>query len=90
LQANYPPASSDTVLVYQNETKLLAHPLLENTRTKVKALAVLQQLYRQYPNYAIFDSLPGTGKLIGLSLLAKFDDDLRRFPHPSSIYRLCR
>jgi len=84
LQANYPSASSDMILVYQNEAKLLAHLLLENTRAKLKALADLQHLYRQHPNYATFASLPGMGKLIGPGQLAKFGDDPQRFPHPGA------
>jgi hypothetical protein len=88
LQANYPPSSSDMILVYQNEAKLLAHLLLENTRAKVKALADLQHLYRQHPNYATFASLPGMGELIGPGQLAKFGDDPQRFPHPSSVQAL--
>jgi transposase len=88
LQANYPPVSSDTILVYQNEAKLLAHLLLENTSAKVKALTDLQCLYRQHPNYATFASLPGMGKLIGPGQLAKVGDDPQRFPHPSSVQAL--
>ena len=76
------------ILVYQNEAKLLAHLLLENTRAKVKASTDLQHLYRQHPNYATFASLPGMGKLIGPGQLAKFGDDPQRFPHPSSVQAL--
>lgn len=88
LQADYPPASPETVLVYQDEAKLLARQLLETTRARVSELAKLQALYRQHPHYAIFASLPGMGKLIGPGQLAKFGDDRQRFPQPSSVQAL--
>ncbi len=88
LQANYPLASADTILVYQNEAQLLTRLLLENSQAKLKAMAALQHLYRQHPNYATFASLPGLGKLIGPGQLAKFGDDPQRFPHPSSVQAL--
>jgi transposase len=88
LQASYPPASPETVLVYQHEAQLLAGLLVENLRAKARQLAELQKLYRQHPNYAIFASLPGAAKLIGPGQLVKFGDDRQRFPHPSSVQAL--
>lgn len=88
LQASYPPASPETVVVYQQEAQLLAGLLLENLRAKARQLAELQKLYRQHPNYAIFASLPGAAKLIGPGQLVKFGDDRQRFPHPSSVQAL--
>jgi transposase len=88
LQASYPAASPETVQVYQAEASLLARLLLETTRAKVGELAQLQALYRQHPQYALFASLPGAGKLIGPGQLVKFGDDRQRFPHPSSVQAL--
>jgi len=88
LQADYPPASSETVAVYQNEARLLARLLLETMRAKLSQLTELQVLYRQHPNYATFASLPGMGKLIGPGQLVKFGDDRQRFPYPSSVQAL--
>lgn len=88
LQAAYPLASPQTVLVYHKEAKLLARLLLETTRAKLSELAELQVLYRQHPNYAIFASLPGMGKLIGPGQLVKFGDDRQRFPNPQSVQAL--
>jgi transposase len=88
LQADYPPASPETVTVYQNEAQLLARLLLETLRAKLSQLTELQRLYRQHPNYATFASLPGMGKLIGPGQLVKFGDDRQRFPHPSSAQAL--
>lgn len=88
LQANYPEASADTVAVYQHQAVQLAELLLATTRLKLSNLRQLQVQYHQHPNFAIFDSLPGAGELIGPGLLAKFGDDCRRFPHPSSVQAL--
>jgi transposase len=88
LQANDPPASPETVLVYQSEARLLAQLLLKTTRAKLSERAELQTLYRQHPQQATFASLPGAGKLIGPGLLAKFGDDRQRFPQPSSVQAL--
>jgi transposase len=88
LQASYPPASPETVLVYQTEARLLAQLLLKTTRAKLSVRAELQALYRQHPHHATFASLPGTGMLIGPGLLVKFGDDRQRFPSPSSVQAL--
>lgn len=88
LQAGYPCASPETVLVYQNEASLLARLVLETTQAKVNELAQLQDLFRQHPHYAIFSSLPGMGKLIGPGQLTKFGDDRQRFPQASSVQAL--
>jgi len=88
LQADYPPASRETVAVYQNEARLLARLLLETMRAKLSQLTELQVLYRQHPNYATFASLPGMGKLIGPGQLVKFGDDRQRFPLPNSAQAL--
>lgn len=88
LQATYPPASPETVLVYQTEARRLAQLLLQTTRARLSELGELQSLYRQHPDYATFNSLPGMGKLIGPGQLAKFGDDRQRFPHPSSVQAL--
>ena len=87
-QADYPPASPETVTVYQTEAQLLAHLLLETMRAKLSQLTELQRLYRQHPSYATFASLPGAGKLIGPGQLVKFGDDRQRFLHPSSVQAL--
>jgi len=88
LQADYPPASPETVAIYQDEAHLLARLLLETLQVKVSQLSELQVLYRRHPSYATFASLPGAGKLIGPGQLVKFGDDRQRFPHPSSVQAL--
>jgi transposase len=88
LQADYPPASPETVAVYHNEAQVLARLLLETMCAKLSQLSELQRLYRQHPSYATFASLPGAGKLIGPGQLVKFGDDRQRFPHPCSAQAL--
>jgi transposase len=88
LQADYPEASSEAVLIYQSEAVQLARLLLDTTRAKLHNISQLQLQYRQHPRYAVFSSLPATGELIGPALLAKFGDDPKRFPHPASVQAL--
>ena len=88
LQAEYPPASPETVRIYQGEAVQLADLLLHTTRTKRAIQRELLVLYRQHPNYQIFVSLPGTGELLGPALLVKFGDDRQRFPTPGSAQAL--
>jgi transposase len=88
LKSSHPEASPDTVLVYQSEALRLARMLVETTRAKENERSELQKLYRQHPRYAIFASIPGTGRLIGPGLLAKFGDDTQRFPSPASAQAL--
>ena len=88
LQAEYPEASPEAVLIYQDEALQLAEMLLETTRTKLRNLAQLQIQYHQHPNYAVFHSLPGSGEIIGPALLTYFGDDPLRFPSPASVQAL--
>jgi transposase len=88
LQRSYPLASPETVLVYQDETPLLASFLLSTVQAKKQAVAELRSLFRHHPDQAIFNSLPGAGKLLAPALLAKFGDDRQRFPTPASIQAL--
>lgn len=88
LQRAYPEASPETVLVYQDEVPLLAHSLLTTVQAKNQATGQLAQLFKQHPDQAIFDSLPGAGKFLAPALLAKFGDDRNRFPSPASLQAL--
>jgi transposase len=88
LHGDYPQASPETVLVYQDEAVQLASLLLQTSQTKRTALRELQALYRQHLDYPIFSSLPGAGEFLGPVLLAKFGDDRQRFPTPASVQAL--
>jgi transposase len=80
LHADYPQASPEAVLIYQDEAVELAQLLLATQHAKLHRLAELQVHYRLHPNHAIFASLPAAGEWIGPALLAKFGDDPQRFP----------
>jgi transposase len=88
LQRPYPEATPDTVLLYQDETPLLASSLLSTVQAKKQALGELKTLFKQHPDREIFASLPGTGQLLAPALLAKFGDDRQRFPTPASLQTL--
>jgi transposase len=88
LKGDYPQASPETVLIYQDEAVQQASLLLQVTRTRLDALRQLQALFRQHPDYLIFSSLPGAGDLLEPALLVKFGDDRARFPTPASVQAL--
>jgi transposase len=88
LQGDFPQASAETVLVYQDEAVQLAHLLLETLLAKHEAGRTLHSLFGQHPDQAIFASLPGAGELLAPALSAKFGDDRRRFPTPASVQTL--
>lgn len=88
LQRSWPPASPDTVLIYQAQAQLLAQWLLQLVRSKQQVIRELQELFHQHPDAPIFASLPGAGDLLAPALLAKFGEDRQRFPHPQSIQAL--
>jgi transposase len=88
LQGDFPQASPETVLVYQDEAVQLAQLLLTTVRAKNQAVRTLQALFQQHPDQAIFASLPGAGDLLAPALLTKFGDDRRRFPAPASVQSL--
>ncbi len=83
LQADYPEPNPETVLIFQEQAVQLAGLLLENTRTRLRNMSRLKELFEQHPKHKVFASLPGAGDWIGPALLAKFGDNLQRFPHPS-------
>jgi hypothetical protein len=79
LHGDYPQASPEIVLVYQDEAVQLASLQLQTSQTKRTALRELQALYRQHPDYPIFSSLPEAEELLGPALLAKFGDESPAF-----------
>ena len=78
LQASYPEASPETVLIFQDQTVQLARLLLEMTHIRRQSLNKLLALYRQHPKQRVFASLPGAGDLIGPAPAAVH----RRHPAP--------
>ncbi|MBV7334761.1 IS110 family transposase [Chloroflexi bacterium TSY] len=51
-------------------------------------LQQLNSLFLQHEDHPIFASLPGAGELLAPSLLVKFGEDRRRFPHSSMVQTL--
>lgn len=88
LQALHPEPSAATVSAYAQETPLLARLLETMVRAKKQVLGEVKELFNQHPDAPIFRSLPGAGALLAPALLAKFGDDRRRFPNPSSLQAL--
>jgi transposase len=88
LHGPHPQATSDTVLVYQEEAVQLAALLLKLIRVRLGTKRDLKRLFQQHPDAPVFDSLPGAGDLLAPSLLAKFGDDRQRFPSPASVQAL--
>ena len=88
LKRDYPEASPETVMIYQDEAIQLGSLLLQMTRTKLDALRELQALFRQHPDYPIFSSLPGAEDLLEPALLVKFGNDRQRFQTPASVQAL--
>ena len=88
LQADYPQASPETVLIYRDEASQLADLLLAGIQAKKQAQRALRSLFREHPDHTIFASLPGAGELLAPALLAKFGDDRQRFPAPDGLQAL--
>lgn len=89
LQADdYPQPAPAIVDAHRQEAVLLAALALKTLRGKRATLREIQRLFQQHPDHAIFDSLPGAGKLLAPALLVKFGDDRHRFPTPGSVQAL--
>jgi len=85
LQADYPESSPETVLIFQDQAVQLADLLLDTTRTRLQNMRRLKELFEQHPKHMVFTSLPAAGEWIAPALLAKFGDNLQRFPYPSTV-----
>ena len=57
-----------------------AERLLSMVLQKKNLIAQVQPLFQQHPDAFIFDSLPGTGKLLAPKLLVMFGDHRKRYP----------
>jgi transposase len=82
LQKPQPDAKQQTVLAYQSEAVRLAHLALQVVQDKAATLKETQELFVDHPDYPIFSSLPGAGRILAPALLAKFGDDRQRYPTP--------
>jgi transposase len=62
--------------------------VLAQVQARQRALRQLGQLYRQHADAGLFQSLPGSGDLLGPALLAKFGDQRARFASPHEVQAL--
>lgn len=88
LQRAAPEADADLLPVFTTETPWLAQHLLRLVQQKQTAIDHLQELYVAHPDHPIFDSLPGTGELLGPKLLVMFGDRREHLPSPALIQAL--
>lgn len=88
LQQPQPMATVDTVSVYEAEAVLLATLLLDLVKARYRVQTELTSLFQLHPDFPIFNSLPGAGKLLAPALLVKFGDDRRRFPSAAGVQAL--
>jgi transposase len=82
LKKPQPEAKQQTVLAFQSEAVRLARLALQAVRDKAATIREIQTLFVEHPDYPIFSSLPGVGKILAPALLAKFGDDRQRYPNP--------
>jgi transposase len=80
LQKPHPEARQQTVLSYQSEAVRLARLALQVVQDKTATIREIQDLFVEHPDYPVFSSLPGAGKILAPALLAKFGDDRLRYP----------
>lgn len=82
LQQPQPQAKEQTVQAYQSGSLRLARLALHQVQDRTATLKEIQELFIQHPDYLVFSSLPGAGKILAPALLAKFGDDRQRYPTP--------
>ena len=82
LQKPQPEARLQTILAFQSEAVRLARLSLHSVQDKAATIRETQELFLEHPDYPVFSSLPGAGKILAPALLAKFGDDRSRFPTP--------
>ncbi len=88
LKKPLPQADPAVTKAYKAEIVFLARVMLMLLREKQRAIKAVQLLSMQHPDYAVFASLPGAGKLLQPKLLVMFGEDRDRFPEPQSIRQL--
>jgi transposase len=81
-------AADEIVAVYAQEARLLAQLMQTLVQSKTGLLSALGKLYRQHPDYPIYQSLPAAGDYLEPALLAMLGDDRQRFPTPASLQAL--
>ena len=88
LQSTQVSAAAEIVQVYAQEAVLLAQLMTEMVQARLRTLNELDTYYRQHPDCAIYQSLPGAGAYLEPGLLAMLGDDRGRFPTPETLQAL--
>ncbi|MCP4421133.1 MAG: IS110 family transposase [Chloroflexi bacterium] len=88
LQRPSPFWSSQAEGVFAPAVPILAQRLLTDVQLKVTLIKGLQKLFNAHPDEAIYNSVPGTGKLIAPQLLAIFGDHRELYPSPNVVRAL--
>jgi hypothetical protein len=70
------------LISYDPRIILLSHQFPIFTNRVCYGNREIQDLFVEHPDYPIFSSLPGVGKILAPALLAKFGDDRLRYPTP--------
>lgn len=79
---------ANTEAVFAAITPRLAHRLLLDVRLKTTMVQELQQQFKAHPDHAIFDSIPGSGRLLAPKLLIIFGDHRTRYDSPDTVRAL--
>jgi len=82
VQQPQPEAEEATILAYQSGAVRLARLAMHEVQDKTATLKEIEKLFTKHPDYPVFSSLPGAGKILAPALLAKFGDNRQRFPTP--------
>ena len=88
LQAGQVQASAEIVQVYAQEAVLLSQLMTQTVQARREMLSELGKVYRQHPDCAIYQSLPGAGDYLEPGLLAMLGDDRGRFPTAETLQAL--
>jgi transposase len=83
LHQDQPKPSLAVVAAYSPLAIAQARVLEQVVRSRSQCLQRMSQLYPQHPDFAIYDSLPRVGALLGPALLSKLGDDRGRYPTPA-------
>lgn len=83
LQVKYPIVNQVTVDLYSDQTLILVDTLRHLLGQKKLTQLSLLRDFKQHPDAALYQSLPGAGDLLAPALLSKLGDDRGHFPSPA-------
>jgi len=83
LLSDYPAAPQETLNLYTDQMLVLVDTLRHLLAEKQLTRLALLHDFKQHPDAALYQSLPGAGDLLAPALLSKLGDDRTRFPTPA-------